>query len=91
MFVEGKDREDYNIAMPSESILNVQERSNYNGGKYLQVIVKDAKLFPNESRNETWFQEYEIVELSDDYEAFMFKLRIAKGLSNDQTKEHKEA
>ncbi len=90
MYIEGTKRSSGKILLPVDSIVTIQQMDSYNKGYYLAITVKGLKLFPIEYRGQVDFYEIETIELEDDFNAFTFKFKIAKGLTNETPKKHKE-
>lgn len=93
MFIEATKRNGGRILLPADSIILIEEVDNYSNEFFLKVTVKDLKIYPIELNRGslTEYDEIEAIELSDDFNAFTFQYKIAKGITNETPKEHKEA
>lgn len=92
MFIEATKRNGGKVLLPAEAIILIEEVDNYSGGSFLKVTVKDLKIYPIVLARGSLveYDEIEAIELSDDFNAFTFKYKIAKGITNETPNEHKE-
>lgn len=92
MYVEGTKLNGCRILLPVDSIIVIEEVKDYSSGFFLKVTVRDLKIHPIELNRGRLieYDEIEAIELSDDFHAFTFQYKIAKGITNETPKEHKE-